>query len=316
MPVKDRMAEFNQAAPPAEKINHQLEIDEEDEEDDEEEEEEDEDMEEFYADVSDIKRGLISFKENIDELDVLTTEQIAKGKGGQGGEKVELDQKMSETNHLANILRNKLKKMKQDINDLNQEDPSANIRIRVNIQQTLTRRFLDLMQQYQAVQTAFETNFRSKMRRQIEIVHPEKHPDEIDEMITRGEVGSLMQDQVLENRREHSEAAMALVHLKEQHRDIMLLEQNILELHQIFVDIATLVDAQEGLVDQIEWNCEQACAWTGEAVKELKKANLYVKKDRKRCCGCCACGSAACATCAGGAAAFLAFAPLAACEIM
>ena len=43
-----------------------------------------------------------------------------------------------------------------------------------------------------------------------------------------------------------TEAAMALVHLKEQHRDIMVLEQNILELHQIFVDIATLIDAQVG----------------------------------------------------------------------
>ena len=85
----------------------------------------------------------------------------------------------------------------------------------------------------------------------------------------------------MQDKREHSEAAMALIHLKEQHRDIMLLEQSIIELHQIFVDIATLIEAQDELVDQIEWNCEQASAWTGEAVKELKSANLYVKKHRK-----------------------------------
>ena len=41
--------------------------------------------------------------------------------------------------------------MKAEINELSQDNPTANIRIRVNIQQTLTKRFLDLMQQYQVI---------------------------------------------------------------------------------------------------------------------------------------------------------------------
>lgn len=86
------------------------------------------------------------FKANIDELDRLCTSQIAKGKQT---EKEQLETLLGETNQLANILRNKLKAMKEQINDLNKDNPSANIRIRVNIQQTLTKRFLELMQQYQ-----------------------------------------------------------------------------------------------------------------------------------------------------------------------
>lgn len=119
------------------------------------------------------------------------------------------------------------------------------------------------------------------MKRQIGIIHPDKSPEEVDDMITRGEVTNMLEGNIMQDKREHSEAAMALVHLKEQHRDIMILEQSIVELHQIFVDIATLVEAQDALVDQIEWNCEQASAWTGEATKELKTANLYVKGHRK-----------------------------------
>ena len=57
-------------------------------------------------------------------------------------------------------------------------------------------------------------------------------------------MGNLLQENILEDKREHSEAAMALIHLKEQHRDILQLEQSILELHQIFVDIATLIDVR------------------------------------------------------------------------
>jgi len=315
--VKDRMAEFRAQAPPP---DNKLQIEEDDEEDEydseeEEEEEVDEDMEDFYADVGDIKQGLVRFHQNIEELDQITTSQIAQGKSK---EKDHIESMLSETTQLANILRNKLKGMKEQINELSQENPSANVRIRVNIQQTLTKRFLDLMRKYQEVQTTYESNFRSKMKLQIGIIHPDKSGEEVDRMIDRGEVGNLLQDNVLEDRREHAEAAMALIHLKEQHRDIMQLEQSIMELHQIFVDIAALIEAQDELVDQIEWNCEQACAWTGEAVKEIKKANIYVKKDRKRCCGCCACaGGAVCATCTAGLGYLaLTLAPMAACSVM
>ena len=88
------------------------------------------------------------FKANVEELDRLCTAQIAKGKQS---EKEKLETILGETNQLANILRNKLKAMKEQINELNDDNPSANIRIRVNIQQTLTKRFLELMQQYQVI---------------------------------------------------------------------------------------------------------------------------------------------------------------------
>jgi Syntaxin len=64
----------------------------------------------------------------------------------------------------------------------------------------------------------------------------------------------LMQSKMLDNRREHNQATAALIHIKEQHKDILELEKSIIELHQIFVDMAALVDAQGELIDQIEYN--------------------------------------------------------------
>lgn len=174
-------------------------------------------MTDFYEEVSDIKQGLMRFKNNIDQLDELCTSAIAKG--GKGKDKGKVEELFGETNQVCNILRDKLKAMKAEINELNQERPTANIRIRVNIQQTLTKRFtfpsfqallyslcltiltfcsvyfdylekrfsllyvftscrfLDLMQQYQEVQTAYETNFRNKIKRQVEMIHPDKNPE-------------------------------------------------------------------------------------------------------------------------------------------
>ena len=83
-----------------------------------------------------------------------------------------------------------------------------------------------------------------------------------------------------------------MIHLKEQQREILELEQSITELYQIFVDMAALVDAQGEMIDDISKNVEQATAWTGEAVKNLKVANKYTKKKRKKCCALCAsCGA-------------------------
>lgn len=73
----------------------------------------------------------------------------------------------------------------------------------------------------------------------------------------------------------------ALAYIENKHKDILRLEQSIQELHQLFLDMAILVESQGELIDQIEYNVSQSVAYTREAVKELRTANQYQKKSRK-----------------------------------
>ena len=80
------------------------------------------------------------------------------------------------------------------------------------------------------------------------------------------------------------EAEEALNYVQSKHKEIQKLERSINELHQLFVDMAILVEAQGELINQIEANVDSATAYTAKGVKQLEKANEYQKKSRKKMC--------------------------------
>ena len=62
----------------------------------------------------------------------------------------------------------------------------------------------------------------------------------------------------------------------------MKLERSITELHQLFVDMAVLVESQGELLNQIEHNVEQAVGFVASGVDELNTASEYQKASRKK----------------------------------
>ena len=62
----------------------------------------------------------------------------------------------------------------------------------------------------------------------------------------------------------------------------MKLERSITELHQLFVDMAVLVESQGELLNQIEHNVEQAVGFVASGVDELNSASDYQKASRKK----------------------------------
>ena len=229
----------------------------------------------FYSEVDEIKHGLSLLQGYITNFKHINHSEVVI---------------------LITTLRERLKTMKAEI----EKDHSAQTRIQINLQRSLVEKFLQLVTEYQTLYGDHTELLKENLKRQSELVGSDK-----SEMI--------FTQSVLEDKRDHSQASQAIVHLSEQHRDIMILEQSILELHQIFIDISTLIEAQDELVDTIEYQTAQATVWTGKATEDIKDGNKYVKKSRTRCC---CCGGVICATCAG-AAGYLALtlAPLAACSI-
>jgi len=147
---------------------------------------------------------------------------------------------------------------------------------------TLTRKFLDLMQEYQEVQTKFKNKYRERVERQYKIAKPDATQEEIDEALESGNT-QIFQKQILDMQH-HQQAKEALIYIESRHRDIMRLEQSIRELHQLFLDMAILVESQGELIDQIEYNVSQSVAYTKEAVNQLHQANQLQKKSRKKMC--------------------------------
>jgi t-SNARE complex subunit (syntaxin) len=80
------------------------------------------------------------------------------------------------------------------------------------------------------------------------------------------------------------EAKKALDDIQNKHMEVMKIEKSILELQQLFMDMAVLVAAQGEVIDQIAVHVESAVNDTDAGATELKKAVEIQKKTRKKMC--------------------------------
>lgn len=71
-------------------------------------------------------------------------------------------------------------------------------RVRNNLCNTLTRKFVDEMKNYQDAQQNYKTDIQKKMKRQVQIVKPEATDEEVD-LIMKSEGGrdALYKEQIL-----------------------------------------------------------------------------------------------------------------------
>lgn len=68
-----------------------------------------------------------------------------------------------------------------------------------------------------------------------------------------------------------------MAEMKERHHDILAIERSIKELHQMFVDMALIVEQQGELVDRIEDHVGNTLEYTEHAALEMRQA---VEKQR------------------------------------
>ena len=203
----------------------------------------------------------------------------------QGRESTErLDELMKGTNAAAAQVRNKLKAMDVENKEYaKRNEGSSEGRIRTNMHGTLTRKFVDLMGEYQEIQTKYKDKYRERVERQYRIVKPHATKEEIDSAFEGGEQPEIFTQQILQGPG-HAAARNALADIQERHQDIKRLETSITELHQLFMDMSVLVESQGELLDQIEYTVAQSVNYTGKAVEELRSATRYQKKVRKKMC--------------------------------
>nr|XP_021137648.1 syntaxin-1B [Columba livia] len=180
---------------------------------------------------------------------------------------------------------------------------------------TLSRKFVEVMTEYNATQSKYRDRCKDRIQRQLEISHLEPNG------VTQNPMGST------QTQRAHSEpigsprtdpnpqtppptpplahslgpaqikmdsqmTKQALNEIETRHNEIIKLETSIRELHDMFVDMAMLVESQGEMIDRIEYNVEHSVDYVERAVSDTKKAVKYQSKARRKkimiiiCCDC------------------------------
>jgi len=241
-------------------------------------------MSDFFQDVGAIKSSMTSIRRNIKSIEekyVASLNSISVDQGNKAS--TELQELIEETNRTSQEVRSRLENLKVNNEAYSRSKgcTPTELRIRTNMLGTLSQKFVELMQEYQEVQTNYKNKYKEKVERQYKIAKPDATAEEIETAMDSGDSSKIFANQILDTHL-HTQAKNALAYIQDRHRDILLLEASIRELHQLFLDMSILVASQGELIDQIEYNVNQSVAYTTQGVEELRKAIVYQKKSRKK----------------------------------
>ncbi|KAL9981178.1 hypothetical protein ACROYT_G009848 [Oculina patagonica] len=237
-------------------------------------------MDNFFQHVSTIRGNIDKLAQDVEQVKKMHSAMLSAAVQEQEV-KDELERLMYDVKRTANTVRTNLKEMEQRINQQDQEssyNDYAEARIRRCQHSTLARRFVDVMSDYNTTQSDYREKCKARIQRQLEITGKTKTYEEVEEMLEGGDPAIFTSDIVIETQ----QARQALGDIEARHRDIINLEKSIQELHEMFLDMAMLVESQGEMIDRIEYNVEQAVDFVQSAKSDTKKAVKYQSKARRK----------------------------------
>ncbi|XP_058653442.1 syntaxin 3b isoform X4 [Onychostoma macrolepis] len=233
-------------------------------------------MDEFFSQIEDIRNSIDKIDENVAEVKKIYSVILSAPTSDQKTQD-DLEARTNDIKKMANNARNKLKTIERNLEMEEVERVSADIRIRKSQHAVLSRKFVDVMTKYNEAQVDFREKSKGRIQRQLEITGKATTDEELEEMLEGGNAAVFTAGIV-----DSGISKQALSEIEARHKDIVRLESSIKELHDMFVDIAMLVESQGGMIDRIESNMDQSVGFVERAVADTKKAAKYQQEARRK----------------------------------
>jgi t-SNARE complex subunit (syntaxin) len=243
-------------------------------------------MEQFFRDVEEMQMDLANIALGTQKIGELNHQAVvATSNTEEHAISNELSIVIETTNKNATHAKGLLEILKKESNEKKKDKttPISEIRIRDNMCATLTKKFMDTMKDYQKAQQKYKNDMKQKVKRQVQIVKPDASESEID-MVMRsgGDAGSIYKSAILQGTSETIKDVY--MHVQDKYQDVLKLEQSVAELHQMFLDLALLVEQQGEMLDQIEFQVRTAANYVEQGNAEVVKAIKHQKSARKKKC--------------------------------
>jgi len=229
-----------------------------------------------------IKDGLQTIRKNVAAIEKLRDEDKTVVSDKQRKDIMDqLDKIMSSTSNVANKINQLLNKIKQENDEFasrGENKGSAKAQMRQNMYSTHARKFHSEMNTFNQASNDFKNALKDRTRRQLAIIDRNLPAEQIEEIVDSGRAEEVIQGIIT------ADLDNVVAEIEERHQGIMKLERQVLEIYELFKDLATLVDLQQETFDVIERRLNNAQAFTAQAVEDLKKGEEYQRKSRKRMC--------------------------------
>ncbi|TRY57030.1 hypothetical protein DNTS_023938 [Danionella cerebrum] len=140
---------------------------------------------------------------------------------------------------------------------------------------SVSNSFRDVMLEYNEAEMSHKESCKAYIQRQMEIVGQEVTVDQIEEMLQNGQWNVFSENMVSEGKTVHS----ALTQIESRHTEMLQLERRIQSLHEVFLDVAMLVEEQSSMTDYIQTHVQSTEAEVKEVMVKLERAKRHDRNN-------------------------------------
>jgi t-SNARE complex subunit (syntaxin) len=213
----------------------------------------------------------------------------------------ELNTLIESINSNANIIRDNIKKINSENKEFQERLKIPNIppdefnnitndlRIRESHYKRLSTKFSDMMTHYDGIIADNKKKYVDTIKRSYRIANETSNisDDEIKQILDNG-ISDTFFGTIFSGRNVDLNFVESLVQdINDRHTDIVKLEKSLLELREIFLDMAVIVDSHSDITINIERSVEQSRDSVNKTVRHLAQAKkLQTSTRRKKICIC------------------------------
>lgn len=160
---------------------------------------------------------------------------------------------------------------------------SSSDRTRTSVLNGLAKKLKGMMDDFQALRAKMGAEYKETVQRRYFTITGEKANNEmIENLISSGQGETLLQKAIEEQGR--GQVLDTVQEIQERYDAVKEMEKSLIELHQVFLDMAALVDAQGQHLNDIESNVARADSFVRRGAVQLEQAKDYQKSSRKWTC--------------------------------
>eukprot|EP00249_Psilotum_nudum_P020907 c27893_g1_i1 orf=622-1560(+) len=245
-------------------------------------------MSKFFEEIAEIKDLMAKVRKHLQKLQEAHEESKSVTRAAAMKElRQRMEAEVDEVSQIAKKIKEKLEAL-DNANVANRKKPgsgegTSTDRTRMSMTATLKKKLKDLMDEFQTLRQKISDEYREVVERRVFTVTGKKVDEEmIDQLIETGDSEQIFQKAIQEQGR--GQVLDTLAEIQERHDAVKDIEKKLLDLHQIFLDMAVLVEAQGEMLDNIETQVSNAVDHVQAGAEALIRAKSLQKRSRKWMC--------------------------------
>ncbi|KAK9715907.1 hypothetical protein RND81_06G198000 [Saponaria officinalis] len=245
-------------------------------------------LQSFSKKVQEIEKQYEKINNNLRKLQDAHEESKAVTKASvMKSIKQRMEKDVDEVQKIARVIKSKIEDLDKDnLSSLQKPGCGKGTAIeRTRTTQTvqLKKKLRDKMAEFQTLRENVHQEYREVVERRVYTVTGQRADEEtIDQLIETGNSEQIFQRAIQEQGR--GQVMDTLAEIQERHDAVRDVERKLLELQQIFLDMAVLIDAQGDVLDNIESQVQNAVDHVTTGNTALQRAKSLQKNSRKWMC--------------------------------